>query len=98
MKTLKPVDNATHEKIGAAYLVCAEYPEIFGDVPLKKFCSMFVDVVDDEEDRLKAMAPAMYRLLKKIDNWCWDNDLDPDLEDELSGVLNAIESEGAADE
>ena len=98
MKTLKPVDPATYEKIGAAYVVCAEYPEIFGDVPLKKFCGMFVDVVDDEEERLKAMAPAMYRLLKKIDKRCQRYDLDPDLEDELSEVLRAIESEASDDE
>ena len=93
MKTLKPVDPGTYEQIGAAYAICAQYPEIFGDVSLKKFCGMFVEVVDDDADRLTAMAPVMYRVLKKIDDWCQSNDMDEDLEAELSNVLSAIESE-----
>lgn len=95
MKTLRPVDTATYEKIGAAYVVCAQYPEIFGDVPLKKFCGMFVDVLDEDEERMKAMAPAMYRVMKKIQS-C--NYLSFDLEVELSEVLEAIESGGAGNE
>lgn len=68
MKTLHPVDKATYEKIGAAYAICAEYPEIFGNVTLEKFCSMFVDVIPEGKDkrdaRMKAYAPEMYRLLQ----------------------------------
>jgi hypothetical protein len=70
MKTLQPVDKATYEKIGTAYAICAEYPEVFGDVTLEKFCSMFVDVIpegeDEREARMKASAREMYELLKVI--------------------------------
>ena len=68
MKTLYPVDEATYEKIGAAYAICAEYPEIFDNVTLEKFCSMFVDIVPEGKDkrdaRMKVYAPEMYRLLQ----------------------------------
>ena len=67
MKTLHPVDEATNARIGKAYLICSQYPEVFGDVTMKKFCSMFVDVLDEDEDlieaRKKAYAGDMYALL-----------------------------------
>ena len=69
MKTLHPVDEATNARIGKAYLICSQYPEVFGDVTMKKFCSMFVDVLDEDEDlieaRKKAYAGDMYHLLQK---------------------------------
>mgnify|MGYP007070233930 CR=1 FL=1 len=69
MKTVKPVSQETYERIGAAYAICSKYPDIFGDVTMKRFCSMFVDdIVDEGEDlieaRKKAYADEMYALLK----------------------------------
>ena len=68
MKTLHPVDDETYERIGKAYLICSQYPDVFGDVTFEKFCSMFVDVIPDGEDertaRMRALAPAMYGLLE----------------------------------
>ncbi|MBQ7217127.1 MAG: hypothetical protein IJS39_14210 [Synergistaceae bacterium] len=99
MKTLYPVDKATHEKIGAAYLVCSQYPEIFGDVPMGKFCSMFVDVIDEDEDertaRMRASAPEMYRILQEVQEWCRENDLDSDIECDIWEVLCHINGEEA---
>ena len=68
MKTLKPVDQETYERIGAAYAICSQYPEIFGNVTMKKFCSMFVDdIIDEDEDeheaRMRAYASEMYDML-----------------------------------
>ena len=68
MKTVKPVDKATLERIGAAYAICSQYPDVFGDVTFRKFCGMFVDdIIDEGEDlieaRKRAAAPDMYRLL-----------------------------------
>ena len=69
MKTLHPVSQETYEKIGKAYLICSEYPEVFGDVTFKKFCSMFVDdIIDEDEDprdvRMREFAREMYEMLE----------------------------------
>ena len=69
MKTLKPVSKETYERIGKAYAICSEYPDVFGDVTMRKFCGMFVDdIIDEGEDlieaRKKAYAGEMYDLLK----------------------------------
>ena len=102
MKTLKPVDEETYAKIGKAYLICSEYPEIFGEVTYKKFCSMFVDVVDEDEDeheaRIKAAAPEMYRILRAIDKNYEELNLDEPILDALYGVLRAINGEVESDE
>ena len=67
MKTLYPVDDETYARIGKAYLICSQHPDVFNDVKFKKFCSMFVDVIDDCEDereaRLNAAAHEMYDAL-----------------------------------
>ena len=68
MKTVKPVSKETYERIGKAYAICSEYPDVFGDVTMRKFCGMFVDDIIDEgkdliEARKRAAAPDMYRLL-----------------------------------
>ena len=64
------VDDATYARIGQAFLVCAEYPEVFEGVTMEKFCSMFVDVIPDGESELTARAKAhaveMYKLLNKV--------------------------------
>ena len=71
MKTVKPVDKATLECIGAAYAICSRYPDVFGDVKMQKFCDMFVDdIIDDGEElvvaRKKAYAGEMYDFLDAI--------------------------------
>ena len=70
MKTLKPVDEATYTKIGKAYLIYSQYPEVFNDVTFEKFCGMFVDVIPEGEDeklaRMKAYAETMYYMLKNL--------------------------------
>ena len=69
MKTLHPVSQETYERIGKAYLICSQYPEVFEGVSYKKFCGMFVDdIIDEGEDiieaRKKAAAPEMYEMLE----------------------------------
>lgn len=44
------VDDETLSRIGAAFLICAQYPEIFGDVPMEKFRAMFIDDTKEDED------------------------------------------------
>ena len=100
MKTLKPVDEETYARIGKAYQICAEYPEVFGDVTMKQFCSMFVDVVDEDEDereaRMRVHAPEMYRILKGVNDWCQrECDLDEDLENDIWELLKSIDGEEA---
>ena len=70
MKTLHPVSQEIYERIGKAYAICSEYPEVFGAVTMRKFCEMFVDdIIDEGEDlieaRKKAAAPEIYRLLNE---------------------------------
>ncbi len=71
MKTVKPVSKETYERIGKAYAICSEYPDVFGDVTFRKFCDMFVDdIIDDGEEfvaaRKKAYAGEMYDLLEEM--------------------------------
>ena len=70
MKTVKPVSKETYERIGKAYLICSEYPDVFGDVTFEKFCSMFVDVIPEGESkrsvRMKAYAGEMYDLIRAV--------------------------------
>ena len=54
MKTLHPVSQETYERIGKAYLICSQYPEVFEGVSYKKFCGMFVDdIIDEGEDLMR---------------------------------------------
>ena len=64
MKTIYPADQETYARIGEAYLICSQYPEVFGDVPMDKFCSMFTDNESKQKARINANAPEMYELLK----------------------------------
>ena len=103
MRTVKPVDEETYARIGKAYLICAEYPEVFNDVTFKKFCSMFVDVVDEDEDehetRMKIHASEMYRILKEVHKWCQTaGDLDEDLECDIWEVLKVIDGSETSNE
>ena len=70
MRTAKPVNKETYERIGKAYLICAEHPDVFENVTFEKFCSMFVDVIPEGESersaRKKAYAGEMYDFLDAI--------------------------------
>ena len=70
MKTLHPVDDTTLAKIGKAYLICSEYPDVFGNVRMDRFCSMFVDVIPDDESerdaRIRARADEIYGLIHTL--------------------------------
>ena len=102
MKTLKPVDEETYAKIGKAYLICSEYPEVFGEVTMKQFCSMFVDVIDEDEDereaRMRAYAPKMYQLLRELKEYSEEYDLYSDLKDEVFELLRKIDGGETSDE
>ena len=73
MKTREPVDDETAALIGKAYVVCSQYPEIFGNVKMSKFCGMFVDVIEEDEDeretRMKTLAPEMYEWMLEMLNY-----------------------------
>ena len=106
MKTLKPVDQETYERIGAAYAICSQYPEVFGDVTMRKFCSMFVDdIIDDEEDeklaRMKAYAETMYYMLTNLryefmNGGASDDEYIKQIIIEIGQVLSEIDLNGAA--
>ena len=102
MKTLHTVDKETYKRIGKAYLVCSEYPEIFGDVKMEKFCGMFVDVIreddDEREARMRTFVPEMYRILKDIYAWCKNNELDSEIEYDIWRVLKSIDGGDANDD
>ena len=103
MKTLKPVDEETYARIGKAYQICTEYPEVFGDVTMKKFCSMFVDVVDEDENereaRMKVHASEMYRILKGVNDWYQGKGyLHEGLANDIWELLKVIEGGEASDE
>lgn len=95
MKTREPVDDETAARIGKAYVVCSQYPEIFGDVKMSKFCGMFVDVIDDDEDereaRMRKVAPEMYKILCRVDELCEKVDLDSDTEEDIRELLALID-------
>lgn len=104
MKTLKPVDEETYARIGKAYLICSEYPEVFGDVTFKKFCSMFVDALDEKkrEARMRKYAPDMYRLLKDIRSWSEEKEVNDEREnrlyEEMCATLRVIDGTEDEDE
>ena len=107
MKTVKPVDEATKAKIGKAYLICSQYPDVFGDVTMKKFCAMFVDVVDEDDDeheaRIKAEAESMYWMLRNMlyelkRGSGKDADYLTQMIDDIGEVLSRIDGEDACDE
>ena len=92
MKTVKPVSKETYEQIGKAYAICSEYPAVFGDVTMRKFCGMFVDDIIDEgkdliEARKRAAAPDMYRLLNAAFMAMADTKVDEPLRLEIDECL-----------
>ena len=96
MKTLHPVDEETYARIGKAYLICSEHPDVFGDITFKKLCSMFVDdIIDEGEDerkaRMKTCAPEMYSLLNKVFSYMSDLKLNENLRLEIDECLCRVE-------
>lgn len=103
MKTLKPVDPETYKKIGQAYLILSEYPEVFGDVTMKKFCSMFVDdIIDDGEDeheaRMRAYASEMYDMLLLSIESLREHRYDSPTAERIEELLDRIDGEVRNDE
>ena len=102
MKTLHPVDEETYKRLGKAYLICLQYPDVFGDVTMKKFCSMFVDVLDEDEDereaRMKSHASEMYRVLKIVRRWSKSFHIGDEVEYAVNEVLRKIDGGKASDE
>ena len=43
------VDDETLARIGKAFLICAQYPEVFGKVRMDKFRAMFLDEPEEED-------------------------------------------------
>lgn len=107
MKTLKSVDGETYAKIGKGYQICSQYPEVFGDVTMRKFCSMFVDdIIDDEADeklaRMKLYAETMYYMLKNLryefmHGGASDEKYITQIIVEIGDVLSEIDENGAAE-
>ena len=96
MKTLKPVGKETYERIGKAYAICSEYPEVFGEVTFRKFCVMFVDdIVDEGEDlisaRKRAHAGEMYDLLELAIDSLREHTPNSLLADHIEGLLDRID-------
>ena len=42
------LELSPYTKLGRAFVICSQYPEIFGDVDLHKFCPLFIETSDDE--------------------------------------------------
>lgn len=97
MKTVKPVSKETYERIGKAYLICSEYPDVFGDVTFERFCSMFVDVIPEGESehaaREKAYAGEMYSMLYRAYAWIVsdEDDAESDIAQDISRLLHRID-------
>ena len=110
MKTLYPVDEETYERIGKAYLICSQYPEVFGDVKLRDFCSLFVELEDEDaseeetfDARVKAYALDMYSLLNNLLYEVKHGSLsDPDyveqVKEDVGGLLSEIAGEEVIDD
>ena len=96
MKTLHPVSQETYERIGKAYAICSEYPEVFGAVTMRKFCGMFVDdIIDEEEDlieaRKKAAAPEMYEMLELAVESLMEHNPDSPTAEMIEALLDRID-------
>ena len=96
MKTLKPVSKETYERIGKAYAICSEYPDVFGDVTMRKFCGMFVDdIIDEGEDlieaRKKAYAGEMYKMLEMAEESLIEHNPDSPTARKIEILLDRID-------
>ncbi len=95
MKPLYPIDNDVLEHIGAAALIFMQNLDVFGQVTYKQCCSLFTDVIGDDEDiheaRIIHEAPVMYKLLSDIRDCLTDYDLPSDIEADIRELLDRID-------
>ena len=47
---ISDVDEETLERIGEAFLIFAQYPEVFGDVPIGRLRGLFLDGYEGDFD------------------------------------------------
>lgn len=99
MRTLHPVDEETYARIGKAYLICSQHPDVFGDVTFEKFCSMFVDVIpdgkDEHESRKKAAAHEMYDMLEDAVQALTDHNPNSGTAARIESLLDQIDDVGS---
>ncbi len=97
MKPLYPLDDEVFERIGAATLVFYDNLDIFGQVTFKQFCSLFTDVIDDDDDiheaRIIHEATVMYKLLTDIRDCLSDYELPRNIEANILSLLERIDCE-----
>ena len=46
---IRQIDEETLEKIGKAFVIFAQFPEVFGDVPLWKLKGLFLDGITEKD-------------------------------------------------
>ena len=95
MKPLYPLDDEVFERIGAATLVFYDNLDIFGQVTFKQFCSLFTDVIEDDDDiheaRIIHEAPVMYKLLADIQDCLSDYELPRNIEARIHALIERID-------
>ena len=68
--------------------------DIISDIHQNAYIAQLYLIPDEKEHeanaRLIAAAPEMYRILCDIREWCEVDDLDPDIEEDIAEVLQAI--------
>lgn len=103
MKTVKPVSKETLDRIGTAYAICSEYPDVFGDVTMRKFCGMFVDdIIDEGEDeheaRMKAYAGEMYEMLELAIDSLYEHNANSPTAKYIEALLDRIDGKEDIDD
>ena len=68
--------------------------DIISDIHQNAYIAQLYLIPDEKEHeanaRLIAAAPDMYKILCDIREWCQFDDLNPDIEEDIDEVLNAI--------
>lgn len=42
------LQQSPYTKLGKAFSICSKYPDVFGDIDLDKFCSLFIERTDND--------------------------------------------------
>ena len=45
---INDLQHSPYTKLGKAFSICSQYPDVFGDVDLEKFCALFFDNTDND--------------------------------------------------